>query len=39
MQGFMTRLDRWYDQVRQIPRPTLVKLMGLGAKVVGFIGR
>eukprot|EP01136_Pigoraptor_vietnamica_P038400 Opistho-1_new@677 len=33
MQGFMTRLDRWYGQVRQIPRPTLVKLMGLGAKV------
>lgn len=39
MQGFMTRLDRWYEQVRQIPRPTLVKLMGLGAKVAGLLGR
>jgi DNA-binding transcriptional regulator GbsR (MarR family) len=39
MQGFMSRLNRWYEQVRQIPRPTLVKLMGLGAKIAGFIGR
>lgn len=39
MQGFMTGLDRWYVQVSQIPRPTLVKLIGLGAKVAGFLGR
>lgn len=39
MQGFMTGLDRWYVQVRQIPRPTLIKLMGLGARVAGLIGR
>lgn len=39
MQGFMTGLDRWYVQVRQIPRPTLVRLIGLGAKVAGFLGR
>ena len=39
MQGFMTGLDRWYVQVSQIPRPTLVKLIGLGARVAGFLGR
>lgn len=39
MQGFMTGLDRWYVQVSQIPRPTLIKLIGLGAKVAGFLGR
>lgn len=39
MQGFLGRLDRWYEQVRQIPRPTLIKLMGLGAKIASFIGR
>lgn len=39
MQGFMIGLDRWYVQVRQIPRPTLIRLIGLGAKVAGFLGR
>lgn len=39
MQTFMSQLDRWYEQMRQVPRPTLVKLMGLGAKVASFIGR
>jgi len=39
MQGFMVGLDRWYVQVSQIPRPTLAKLIGLGAKVAGFLGR
>ncbi len=39
MHGFMGKLDGWYEQVRQIPRPTLMKLMGLGARIAGFIGR
>jgi len=39
MQGFMSRLDRWYEQIRQIPRPTLMKLMSLGTRIAGFIGR
>lgn len=39
MHGFMSRLDRWYEQIRQIPRPTLMKLMSLGARIAGFIGR
>lgn len=39
MQGFLQRLDRWYGQIRQVPRPTLLKLMALGARVAGFVGR
>ena len=39
MQGFVSRLDRWYVQVRQIPKPTLIKLMNLGGKIAGLLGR
>lgn len=39
MHGFMTRLDRWYGQMRQIPRPVLMRLIDLGGKVAGLLGR
>ncbi len=39
MAGFMGRLDRWYEQMRQVPRPVLVKLIGLGARIVGLLGK
>ena len=34
---FMGTLGGWYDQVRGLPKPTLVALMKLGAKVARFI--
>ena len=34
---FMGTLGVWYDQVRTLPKPTLVTLMKLGAKVARFI--
>lgn len=30
---FMENLSNWYEQMRAVPKPTLVKLMKLGAKV------
>lgn len=39
MAGFMGRLDRWYEQMRQIPRPVLIKMVGLGARIVGLVGK
>jgi hypothetical protein len=29
----------WYDQMRHVPRPVLIKLVGLGAKIVGLVNR
>lgn len=34
---FMGTLSTWYDQVRVLPKPTLVTLMKLGGKVARFI--
>lgn len=39
MQDFVSRLDRWYDQMRLVPRPLLLRLMALGGKIVGLLGR
>jgi DNA-binding transcriptional regulator GbsR (MarR family) len=33
------QLASWYDQMRHVPRPVLMKLVGLGAKVASFVGR
>ena len=33
MQMFMEQVNGWYEQMRQVPRPTLVKLVSFGAKV------
>lgn len=37
MHSFMGNLSSWYDDVRRLPRPTLVALMKLGGKVARFI--
>lgn len=37
MHEFISTLTNWYDQVRRLPKPTLVTLMKLGAKVSQFI--
>jgi DNA-binding transcriptional regulator GbsR (MarR family) len=37
MHEFITTLGDWYEQVRKLPKPTLVTLMKLGAKVARFI--
>ena len=35
---FMELLTGWYEQMRKLPQPTLVKIMKLGAKVQNLIG-
>lgn len=37
MHEFISTLANWYDQVRRLPKPTLVTLMKLGARVAQFI--
>ena len=37
MHEFMSTLSGWYDQVRVLPKPTLVSLMKLGGKVARFL--
>ena len=37
MHEFISTLANWYDQVRRLPKSTLVTLMKLGAKVARFI--
>ena len=37
MHEFIATLTDWYDQVKRLPKPTLVTLMKLGAKVARFI--
>jgi DNA-binding transcriptional regulator GbsR (MarR family) len=37
MHEFIATLGTWYEQVRVLPRPTLVTLMKLGSKVARFI--
>ena len=37
MHEFLSTLGGWYDQVRVLPKPTLVTLMKLGGKVARFI--
>jgi len=37
MHEFMSTLGSWYDQVRGLPKPTLVALMKLGGKVARFL--
>ncbi|HEX3920038.1 MAG TPA: MarR family transcriptional regulator [Caulobacteraceae bacterium] len=33
------QLAGWYDQMRHVPRPVLMKLVGLGARIAGFVNR
>lgn len=37
MHEFISTLTNWYEQVRRLPKPTLVTLMKLGARVAQFI--
>ena len=37
MHDFLGTLGSWYDDVRRLPRPTLVALMKMGGKVARFI--
>ncbi|MES2055770.1 MAG: MarR family transcriptional regulator [Pseudomonadota bacterium] len=37
MHEFLSTLGTWYEQVRVLPKPTLVTLMKLGGKVARFI--
>ncbi len=37
MHDFMNTLGTWYEQVRVLPKPTLVALMKLGGKVARFL--
>ena len=39
MLEFMETLTTWYDQIKGVPKPTLVKLMKLGAKVAKFVSK
>lgn len=38
MHAFIGTLAGWYDQVRVLPKPTLIALMKLGGKVARFVG-
>ncbi len=37
MHEFLGTLSRWYEQIRGLPKPTLVALMKLGGKVARFV--
>ena len=37
MHEFISTLTSWYDQVRRLPKPTLIALMKLGSKVARLI--
>lgn len=39
MRSFMEQLTGWYEQMRGVPRPVLMRLLQLGAKITGFLGR
>jgi DNA-binding transcriptional regulator GbsR (MarR family) len=39
MQAFLTQTSGWYEQMRQVPRPVLMKLMSLGARITSLLGR
>jgi DNA-binding transcriptional regulator GbsR (MarR family) len=38
MHEFIGTLAGWYDQVRRLPKPTLIALMKLGGRVARFVG-
>ena len=39
MKALTEQLSGWYEQMRHVPRPVLMKLMGLGAKVAGLVAK
>jgi DNA-binding transcriptional regulator GbsR (MarR family) len=38
MHEFLGTLAGWYDQVRRLPKPTLIALMKMGGRVARFVG-
>jgi hypothetical protein len=38
MLAFMELTGHWYSELKQLPRPTMMRLMKLGAKVAKLIG-
>ena len=38
MLEFLEEMSGWYDQIRSMPRPTLLKLMRMGARVAKAVG-
>ncbi len=36
---FLDTLDTWYTQIRGMPRPALIKLIRLGARIQRFVGQ
>ena len=38
MHEFLSTLGGWYEQVKVLPKPTLVTLMELGGRVAAFVG-
>jgi len=37
MRAFMEQMTGWYEQMRHVPRPVLIKLMNLGARITRVI--
>ena len=37
MRDFIATLDDWYEDVKKLPKPTLIKLMNMGSKVARFL--
>ena len=37
--SFMENLSNWYGSINKLPKPTLIKLMNLGAKVAKFVAK
>lgn len=37
--GFVERMTGWYEQMRRVPRPTLQRLIRLGAGIVRFVSK
>jgi len=39
MLDFVTTMSRWHDEMMQVPKPTLMAFIKMGAKVTRFLGR
>lgn len=39
MRALTEQLSGWYDQMRHVPRPVLMKLLGLGARITRLVAR
>ena len=39
MASFIERMTGWYDQMKNVPRPMLERMIKLGARIVRFLGK